>query len=157
MSDQALDDIHWISNRFQGLLSLAKDMESYDALKNQKTEMSNTIGKMKTEISDLQEEIALANKSKKDAEEEVTQVYKKSDIDYDQTVARAKADADTIRQNAEADAQSLREAATADMSATNAKIADAKVKLKDLTDKIETLTNTHNRLQSDIDAIKARF
>lgn len=157
MSDQALDDIHWLSNRFQGLLSLAKDMESYDALKNQKAEMSTTIGKMREEISDLQDEINSINKSKKDAEEEIVQLHKKSDVDYDQTIAKAKADADAIRHNAETDAQSLREAATADMSATNAKIADAKVKLGDLEHKIEALTNTHNRLQSDIDAIKARF
>lgn len=159
MSDvyQALNDVRWLSDRLKGLMTLGQEIESYDALKDQTAEMSSTIANMKNEVLELQAKLDALGVAREKAEENISLMVAAAKADGDAIVARALANGEIAKLNAEADAQRLREAATADVTATNIKITEAKSKLKDLTDKIAAATDTYNKLQSDINSIKARF
>lgn len=140
MSEQAVQDIIFLGKRLSGVIALADELTDYDTLKNQTSELKDTVSKLQAEVLDLQAGkdaiIAFTDAVKRD----IFAMRLEGQVEVDRLLAAANTDAQSVYTNMVKKAQ-------ADISAME---QQKQTRL----DEIQRLTEAVQRLKEERDTVE---
>lgn len=159
MSDiyQALQDVRWLSQRLKGLIALSEEIESYDNLKQQSSEMDKAIHQKKDEYQKLEVELGNLKDERRVAKERFEMSLSDQKTKVDAVLADANNRANQIFEKAKKDAEAIRAAVEQERQAYLLKNRDLETTSLSLSKEVNAKQKQLEELTASIDKLRAKF
>lgn len=159
MSDiyQALQDVKWLSERLKGLISLSEEIESYDNLKQQTSEMQKALEQKKAEYQDWEEKTGNVKDEWRVSNERHEMEVSANQAKIDGMLAKAEADSNGILTQAKQKAEELRTEVEKERQAYLLKNKDLQETSMSLSKEIASKEKQLEGLKASLAQIKASF
>lgn len=154
---QAVQDLIWLSNRFQGLVELKDTLSTYTSLQNQIAELTHTTESLKSDVSNLLTNKANVeadiNKLKSDGEASV----KEASVKYERILLEAITQANQLKEDASKEIEQSKLDAKADLDALSYQKTELQSQLNATNVEIAKASETLQSLRNELNTLKNKF
>jgi len=154
---QALLDVRWLAQRLKGLIALSEDIESYDNLKKQASELQKVIDSKKSEYQSVDEKVQAIQQQLEYTVGKHEDLKRTQRTSLDSMLAKANSDAQSIFEKAKAEAAQLRATVEAERQAYQKKNKDLEDLSLSLTKEVNAKKQQLEELNASIASLKAKF